>query len=450
MKAHSLRLRLLLGAAVAIFVALAVAWVAMTWLFEQHLQQQVVGDLMRDARPLLANLALSATDKPVAPHAPIDARFKNPGSGLYWQLTTAAGNLRSRSLWDQELPRSSQAVANRWTTRLAPGPFGNHLLVLERRVRVGSAQVPVLVQLAHEDATLKQARAVFGRELIRFLAVLWLVLSIAAALQVRLGLYPLRRVRRELMALRGDPAARLGGDHPREIQPLSNAINELAQAREQDLARARRRAADLAHSLKTPLAALAAQSRLARRAGAVAAADGLDRVIATVGTAINAELARARVAGARRHRAISPLRTAERLVGVVEHTPDGTQLGFEIDIPPALRVPVDEDDLMELLGALIENAARHARHRVCIAGAISRDVAVLAVEDDGPGLDPAVQRRLEAGHRLDETGPGHQGLGLVIARDVIAATGGHFELGHSSLGGLRVVMRWPVADATAL
>src|SRR5690606_18360034 len=112
--------------------------------------------------------------------------------------------------------------------------------------------------------------------------LLWLFLLIAAHLQVSLGLRPLAAVRRQIGALRGDPAARLPAGHPREIAPLADAINALADAREADLGRARKRAGDLAHSLKTPLAALAAQSRRAREQGALEAADGLDRALAAM------------------------------------------------------------------------------------------------------------------------------------------------------------------------
>src|SRR5690606_13603956 len=131
------------------------------------------------------------------------------------------------------------------------------------------------------------------------LALLWLVLSIAAYMQVSLGLRPLDRLRRDLDRLRRSPSARLQDHHPHEILPLTEAINAMASAREADLARARRRAADLAHGLKTPLAVVAAQSRRVRDAGADGAAESIDRAVEAVGAALEAELARSRAAAAR-------------------------------------------------------------------------------------------------------------------------------------------------------
>src|SRR5690606_38872887 len=149
-----------------------------------------------------------------------------------------------------------------------------------------------------------------------FLAILWLALSLAAWVQVALGLRPLARLRTALDKLRRSPSERLAAEGPAEVQPLVDAINALADAREADLDRARRRAADLAHGLKTPLAALAAQSRRARGDGATEAADGLDRAIAAVRAAIEGELARTRIASVRREEGLScPARAvAEQVV----------------------------------------------------------------------------------------------------------------------------------------
>ena len=147
------------------------------------------------------------------------------------------------------------------------GPFGQKLVFVAREVRLGDASAPLVVILGADHAAVTTARGEFSRELGLFVGVLWLVLAAAAWVQVRLGLKPLEAVRVALRDMQGQPHARLAeGDYPSEAAPLAQAINALADAREQDLARARKRAADLAHSLKTPLAALAAQSRRAREA----------------------------------------------------------------------------------------------------------------------------------------------------------------------------------------
>jgi signal transduction histidine kinase len=453
MKAGSLRLRLILGGAMAVLVALVVSWLAMTWLFERHIERRETDELTRVALNLVAGLSVDPSGKPVVAAAPADPRLQTPAGGLYWQVSTAAGAVRSRSLWDQVLKPPVSAETDAWRARIAAGPFDDRILLIERRVRPDHAGPAVLVQVASEEKALRAARAEFGRDLAIFLVGLWAVLSAAATAQVVLGLSPLTRIRAELALLRGSPSARLADDHPREIAPLIGAINDLAQAREGDLVRARRRAGDLAHSLKTPLAALSAQSRRARAAGAIDAADGLDRAIEAMAAALETELARARAAAAREttlHAQAAPLAVVERLVAVVERTSEGERLIFDVEIDETLRAPVAEDVLTEMLGALIENAARFARRQVRVAGARVQGGVRLSIDDDGPGMDEGrTEAALMRGGRLDEAGPGH-GLGLAIVRDLVEASSGELTLGRSDLGGLAVSMQWGTRTGDAV
>jgi signal transduction histidine kinase len=436
--------RLLLGAGAAIFVALAVSWFAMKLLFERHIERRVADDLRRDALQLIANLTVDAAGQPAVGHAPADSRFIEPAGGLYWQLSTEHGLLRSASLGDARLPRAVGAAGDGWSRRNVAGPFNQQILLIERVVRLDQRSPPVLVQLAHDEASVDEASEEFGRELALWLLLLWAILAGAAWVQVQLGLRPLERVRRELAHLRDSPAKRLEEQHPPEIEPLTTAINALAEAREKDLQLARQRAADLAHGLKTPLAALSAQSRRAREAGASEAADGLDRAIAAARSAVESELARARAATIRQRAngvGSAAMPVIERLIGVIERTDFGAERVFEVDVPAAFTVPLEGNDLAELMGALIENAARFARRRVRVFA--TPTPAGLHVEDDGPGLGSArAEEVLSRGGRLDEAGPGH-GFGLSIARELAEAAGGSLTMQKASLGGLRVTFHWP-------
>ena len=449
MNIRSLRLRLLVGAAIAILVSLAVAWSMMTVLFQRHLERREIQELDRQAVPLIAGLQVDAKGRLSVTAQPPDPRFTRPSSGLYWQISSQHGRMRSRSLWDQELPTAHADAGDEhsWHSRTVAGPFEPELLLLERRLKIAGGH-DVLIQLAGNQAPVRTASAEFGYELFLFLAALWLVLSGAAAVQVQLGLKPLTRLRDALRALRLNPSERLAvSEHPPEVEPLTRAINQLAETREQDLARARRRSADLAHGLKTPLSVLAAESRQLRARGDGQVADGLDRAIAAAAAAIEAELARSKAAAARQSIApeLVPARVvAEKVIAVVEHTEAGSKRAFDIDIAPDLTVPGSPEELSEVLGALTENAARFARRLVRICGNRDDKSVRLTVEDDGPGLDDwDAEQALVRGQRLDESGPGH-GLGLSIARDLVEARGGAISLKRSALGGLQVEMAWPL------
>ena len=447
MTRHSLRLRLLVGAAVAVFVALALAWLAMTLLFQRHLELRVEQELRRDALQLVAGLSIDMTGMITAQQPPTDPRLSIPAGGLYWQISAGQQSQRSRSLWDETLPSSPQADAMEWRTRQIDGPFGQRLFLLERLVQPVGSMERVLVQLALDENELTVARNEFSQTLALFLLLLWAVLAGAAWVQVQLGLKPLQRLRRELSGLRHNASERLSGDYPQEVEPLTKAINDRASAREADVKRARQRAADLAHGMKTPLAALAAQSRLIRegRSDTQAAADGLDRAISAAGAAVEAELARARAAASRHARQdaqASPLSVAQKLILVLERTEKGMRLDYVLDVPETLHLAVSAEDLSEVLGPLLENAVRFARREVRVSGEAKDDSIIVSVEDDGPGLSAAeIAQVMVRGVRLDQTGGGH-GLGLAIARELVEATGGSIELSTSTLGGLRIELRW--------
>lgn len=444
---RSLRWRLLAGGGLAVLAALAVAWVFMTLLFERHLDARTRIDLTRDATRLAAALAIDAAGRPSVGAPLTDPRFDVAASGLYWQVGTGETAVRSRSLWDAGLTPAPGISTDSWILRRAPGPFEPEVFVLQRLIRPDARGPAVVILLAQDAHDVASAQEEFGRELAIFLALLWLVLMSAAWLQVNLGLQPLRRVRDDLEAMRGDSTARLASGWATEVMPLADAINALAQAREDDVRRARTRAADLAHGLKTPLAALSAQSRRIRDEGHGAIADGLDLVIDRLQATTQAELARSRMAGPRQDATCLAHDVVERLIEVVERTEAGERVAFSNLLDPAVTAPMAEEDFAELTGPLLENATRFARRRVVVSTFEAAGRVGLAIDDDGPGV--ATDREadiLVRGARLDETTPG-QGLGLSIAREYADMIGADLTLARSPLGGLRVAVSWPAADS---
>lgn len=446
---RSLHWRLLIGAMGAILLALVVAWIFMTLLFAWHMQRRVKTEMVRDGLRLVAGLTVTPDGGLRVNRPPVDSRLETPAGGYYWEVVAGPHTLRSRSLWDGDLQRLPHVPSNHWAMQRASGPYGQPVSIVARRIDSPDLKYPVRVRLAQDTAPLAAARSEFGYELAAFLAVLWLVLSAAAWLQVRLGLRPLGRIRGDIAALRASPSARLPASGVREVKPLIDSINSLADAREHDLGVVRQRAADLAHGLKTPLSAMVAQSRRAREAGADQAAQGLDRAIDAMQRTIEAELARARVAMIRRQPGGNTgLRTTvERLVTVLEQTDKGGKLAFDLDVPASLRLAVQRDDLYEIIGAVLENAVRYARRRVRVSAHAGDGWTRVVIEDDGPGIaDARIHDVLARGVRLDESGTG-SGLGLAIARDLLKATGGQIHMSYSDMGGLKVTFAWGGAAA---
>lgn len=448
----SLRVRLLAFAALASGLALAASWVGLSLLFERHVERQVGADLIRQGQALAAAVALDRQGRPRLSATPADPRFARPASGLYWRVATSAGEVRSRSLWDGRWTPWPEAAPSAWRIETTAGPFEARIIRTARLIRPQADAPPVLIEVAVTHEAVSAARAGFAGELAPFLGLLWAALMAAALVQVMMGLRPLNRVRTDLAGLHADPAARLDPDtHPREVAPLAAAINALADARARDMEAARHRARDLAHALKTPLAALRLQIEDLPPPERADAAQAL----AVLTDAVQAELARA---GAARAAAgtclLAPL--IARLLAVMRRSSDAAGCAVSVSVPDGFVVPLEETVAMEVFGALLDNALRHARSRISVMAEVRAGARWVVIEDDGPGLAP--QQRAAAltrGVRLDEAGgtaglaagSGGQGLGLSIARAYAEASGGRLDLDAAALGGLTVRLLWLAAPA---
>jgi len=297
--AGSLRLRLLVAGAVSILIALGVAAFGLSILFERHVERRMAADLTLVLDRLLAGLERDADGKLTVADPPDDPRFERPLSGLYWQILREPHDLidRSRSLWDSDLPLPEDELSEGalHQHRIA-GPGGTTLLAVERRVvlpaRLGGG--PVRLVVARDLADLSVATSDFTSELLPYMGLVALLLGIASAVQVRVGLAPLAAVRNRLAAIRSGRAERLGTSFPDEVQPLAAEVDALLASRDRQIETARARAADLAHGLKTPLQVLAGDIERLTRQGETAIAADLAAVGESMRRHVERELARAR------------------------------------------------------------------------------------------------------------------------------------------------------------
>jgi signal transduction histidine kinase len=447
MRGGSLRLRLVAGGTVAILIALTIAGAGLVLLFERHVARTLADDLDVHLKQLLAGLDVDAEGHLIMTRPPADPRFADALSGLYWQVADDRGEtLRSRSLWDTTiaLPRDDSAPGE-VHRREVPGPGGARMLVSERTVSlaIGDRRVKVRVAVAVDLARVSAAAFAFAKDLAVALGLLALVLAIATWIQVGLGLRPLDALRRGVADIRSGRRSHLPAAVPVEVQPLVEEVNALLDAHEREIERSRRRAADLAHGLKTPLAALAADAARLREHGELAIAQDIETVGDAMSRHVDRELARARIRGtvgrgAGAYTALAPL--VRSLVATLARTPSGAAIEFEPHIADDLRVPLDRPDLAEVLGNLLENATRHAATRIRIAADTGTPGPSVVIEDDGGGIAPdQVPIVLERGARLDERGEG-AGLGLASVQDVLDAYGWRLDLTKSKLGGLRATI----------
>ncbi|RVT99315.1 HAMP domain-containing histidine kinase [Rhodovarius crocodyli] len=425
-------------AVVAVVTALATAGAlgaAMQGLFESHVEREKLSELDADLR-LLARELVAGAD---APPRLADPRFQEPLSGLYWQVRDERSGAvrRSPSLAGFELPfRPDTLHPGELHRHIVFGPGGGKMILLERRL--DGPDTPFRVAIAMDRKIMEAANRAFVLDMLPALATISLGLLAAFGLQGAIALWPIRRARRALAALRAGRRDRLGGALPAELDGLAQEFDAMLDQQRQQARRARERTADLAHGLRTPLALLGARARDLRERGDAENAAAIEAIAASLEQRMTRELARAHIqAGSAAARTeLAPL--AARLAGAMARTPRGEALRWSSEVPAGLVLAAEPEDVTELLGCLLDNAAKWARGQVVLRASAAEGHVTLLIEDDGPGIPPQERRAaLTRGGRLDPAQSG-TGLGLAIAGDIAAAYGGTLGLEESSLGGLGV------------
>ena len=303
----------------------------------------------------------------------------------------------------------------------------------------------LIFQAAADQAPTLAIIGSFRRNLAWGLALVILLVIGAQILAIRWGLTPLRVMAEEVRALEEGRREGLSDNYPKELTGLRQNLARFIAHEHRRRTRYRHALEDLAHSLKTPLAVI-------RNAlGGSVPADGerhgergliaeqLDRMEGVV----THQLSRATVAGpVVVSRPVDIARLAERLIRALKTAYSDRELAVEVRLPPALSVRGDERDLMDIFGNLLENAFKYTRSKVRISGQ-SGAMAVMRIEDDGPGVDAAIRDDiLNRGARGDQVQPG-QGIGLSVVSELIQLYGGAFKIGASPLGGASIEVRLP-------
>ncbi|QNN68647.1 HAMP domain-containing histidine kinase [Sphingomonas lutea] len=377
---------------------------------------------------------------------PADQRFIEPYSGLYFQISgVGADTFASRSLWDRRL-RVTDSHTDTEPHLYDSNEFSSPdhiepLRIAERDAILPGSDVRWRFQVAHSRETIDEQIQRLRSTLTWSFSALGAGLLILAALQTVYGLWPLRRVRREVAMIRSGEKMRIGPDFPTEIRPLTEEINQLLAHSESQAEEARRHAGNLAHALKTPLTVITN----AATARSPDLSDTVCREALVMRRQVDHHLARARAIGRRattqaRARVWDSLEAVQRAV-------DRLYENVTVDIAGdhAAQVRVERQDLDEMLGNLVENAAKYGGGRVFVTVEPKGGTVDVLVEDDGPGIPEADRGSLfSRGARLDTTGKPGTGLGLAIVRDVAEIYGGRVALEESEdLGGLLARLTLP-------
>lgn len=441
----SLTSRVSLSAALVLTVFVALTALALDRAFHDSARAAMRQRLFAQLYLVMAAAEVDAQGRLTMPETLGEPRLGLPGSGLYARIRAADG----RVLWSSpsavglrlDLPTLEKAGVEAFARR----PIGgSDYFTAGLRVDwdTGAGSIPLTFDVAENLDTFDRELAQYRRSLWGWLGAMAVLLLAALAAALAWGLRPLRTVAGELKAIETGGQPGLHKEYPRELRRLTDNINTLLRHERAQQARYKDALADLAHSLKTPLAVLrglgSAQGPAAEQART------LEEQVARMDGIVQYQLQRAATAGRSALAAPLPVGpTVERLLASLEKVYRDKAVRVERALEPDAVFRGDEGDLMELLGNLLDNAYKWCRTTVQVGARRDGGGLLLTVEDDGPGISGGqAEAILKRGVRLDEATPGH-GIGLAVAQDIAAAYESRLEFGRSALGGAEIRIRLP-------
>jgi two-component system sensor histidine kinase PhoQ len=443
----SLQARLLLAALLVLLAFIGLTGLALDRAFRESAESALQSRLQGYLFALLAAVDVDATGQPRFSRTLPEARFTRPGSGLYARVIREDGKaqLNSPSLLGLRLPSPPAmplATFRYQTLYLDARP--HYQLSYAIRWELDEQQsVRFTFQVIEDMQAYHQQINRYRRSLWGWLGGAALLLLLVQAMILRWGLNPLREVTRNLERIEQGEAEQLAGEYPKELQQLTDRINDLLQHTRLQLARYRDSLGNLAHSLKTPLAILNNTLSLQQIEPTIRQEAG--EQLQRIQQIIDYQLQRAATAGQTSLQAaieVAPL--ARQVLGALRKVFADKDLEIETTLPADLVCHCDQGDLMEVLGNLLENACKWARHAVRISARQAEDgMVILRIEDDGPGIPAEIRERVRRrGERADAGTPGH-GLGLAMVQEIVLLYGGSLTIDSSELGGAAIEVRLP-------
>jgi two-component system, OmpR family, sensor histidine kinase PhoQ len=445
---QSINARMTFGATVVLAIFVALSALALERAFRENARSARQERLLAQTYLLMAAAEVDAQGRLTIDSRPSDPRLELPGSGLYAMVVDGSGKevWRSRSSLSVSLSPAAAVAPGEQRFASAADADGHGYFTQSYGVNwaAGNRHFPFTFRVAEDLKPFNDQLAIYRRSLWTWLGVAALLLLIAQWSILRWGLRPLRRVADELTRLEHGEQQQIAGNYPSEVSRLTDNLNSLLAQERAQRKRYREALADLAHSLKTPLALM----RGAMREGEARAplARTLEEQIERMDQIVAYQLQRAEASGRSRMSVAQPVRpVVERLGRALGKVYAAKAPLLDNEIGAEVRFRGDEGDLTELLGNVLDNAHKWCRSRIRVSASQEKATLALTVEDDGPGIEEAdAERVLARGARADQSVPGH-GIGLAVARDIVEAYDGRIVISRSALGGASVSVLLPAA-----
>ena len=438
----SIQSRLATGLLISLILVFLILWLAVSSNIQKLSENYIASRLEHDIETLLTAVSFDKINTLTINEKYINSIYNRPFSGHYYTIQHNQTLFRSRSLWDQNLS-SPKITGNNYVKTVQEGPEKQLLITISGHFNKQKQNITINIA---EDLTpiienIRQFKNYFAVISLLILLSLLLIQFIV----LRNGLKPLRKIHHDLSELEKGTINKLTTDVPGELESVVNEVNHLSLALHMRLKRSRNALSDLSHAIKKPLTLLQNfndehQGKLDKKTS-----EFLDKQIISIQNITDRILKRARIAGTSKFN--TPFNINEDLPLLIKTIrtmyPD-KNININSNIPETLEIQIDREDMLELLGNLIENAWKWANSTIVINIRQEKNITII-IEDDGPGANAESLNELASrGIRLDETVSGY-GFGLAISADIINDYEGSLVFSHSEkLGGFKINIQLPV------
>lgn len=431
---RSIQARLSTGLLFSLIIAFSAFWLLVSINIQFLAEEYMASRMVHDAETLLSAIDFDKDGNLTIDDLRVDLVYNQPFSGHYYVINADAQHISSRSLWDYPLKHDDVNTDEQLRTK-QPGPEDQSLLVISMRYTKQGKQL--MVSIAEDLNPINKNIIQFQYGLAALALGMLILLVIFQAIVLRRSLRPITSIHTELKSLEQGKLEKLSTDSPAELRPLINEVNHLLAVMEQRLHRSRDALSDLAHAIKKPLTVIQQQTN--KHDSPEAAKNIILKQTDEIYQLTDRILKRARLAGHSHSGALfSFSEDLPALITTLEMMHPNKTVRLMTDIPAEINCPIDRQDMLELLGNILDNAYKWA-HQIIMLSVSKIDLNFhICIEDDGPGADPdKINELLQRGVRLDEQMAGH-GFGLAIAADMVSDYGGNISFQRSDeLGGFR-------------
>ena len=448
----SLSARLLLAVTLLLLVFFGATIVVLDSAFREAGEQAEQDILDGQLIALLAAADPNEAGELEMPLVMAEPRLAAPGSGLYAELRSNG----SESVWKSE---SSIGVDVPFGAPPPAGPPVFERLSLDDGTPLMALAISVDWELANGEFrpysfyvaesldSFNAQIAAFRRQLFSWFAAVTLIMLLSISLVMRYLLSPLRQIEDEISDIEEGRRDSLSSGMPDELEGVARNLNLLIESERGRSERYRHTLDNLAHSLKTPLAAIRA---VVEENPNAAESDKIESQVERMNDIVRYQLRKPAVLAGDSF-ALGKVDIAgelARLIDGLKKVYKDKSLTFAIEVDATAQFRGDTGDFLELAGNLVDNACKWSSSEVRVdvltpsAGGMQ-----LTVADDGPGIpEEAAELLLKRGMRLDESAPGH-GIGLAVVKDIAAAHGGELSIGRAEIGGAKLSVVIPSRQA---